>query len=283
MSFGALARALAAIALLSGMDAVIKALAARYPVFQVAFLRFAFGLVFASAALGTIRPGLPSRELVIANAGRAFLVVVTATTFFFALGELPLAETLVLSFLSPTFVALFGVFFLEERADRRVYAALLAGFAGVVVVLSDRFGVADRIPSLAGVAAALAAAVFYALSLVLLRSRAQRDPIVYIVFIQNLGPALILSPLAAAFWRAPDWSDLALFALSAALGVSGHFLLAGAYARAEAAPLASLDYTSLIWAALLGYFVFSEVPTLATAGGALLIIAGAYIASRRSA
>lgn len=281
MRSGALLRAAGAIFVLSLMDAVIKHLAARYPVFQVTFLRFAFGLLVALGALAAARPGLPSRETVIANAGRAALAVVTATTFFFALSELPLAEALVLTFLSPLFVALFGALMLGERPDRRILAALVAGFAGVLVVASDQLGEGGPARSLAGVAAALVSAVCYAFGLVLLRARAQRDPMTYIVFFQNLGPALILAAPAYAVWRAPSSADLALFALIGLLGVGGHFLLTSAFARAAAARLAALEYTALIWAALLGYLFFAEIPTLGTAVGAVLIVAGAIVASRR--
>lgn len=281
MRSGALLRAAGAIFVLSVMDAVIKDLAARYPVFQVTFLRFAFGLVVALGALAAARPGRPSRETVIANAGRAALAVVTATTFFFALSELPLAEALVLTFLSPLFVALFGALMLGERPDRRILVALVAGFAGVLVVASDQLGEGGRVRSLAGVAAALVSAVCYAFGLVLLRARAQRDPMTYIVFFQNLGPALILAGPAYAVWRAPSGADLALFALIGLLGVGGHFLMTSAFARAAAARLAALEYTALIWAALLGYLFFAEIPTLGTAVGAALIVAGAIVASRR--
>lgn len=281
MRRGALVRAAGAIFVLSLMDGVIKALAARYPVFQVTFLRFAFGLVVATAALAAARPGLPSRDTVIANAWRAALAVVTASTFFFALAELPLAEALVLTFLSPMFVALFGVLMLGERPDRHIMVALAAGFAGVLVVVSGQFGASGQVRSLAGVAAALVSAVCYAFGLVLLRARAQRDPMTYIVFFQNIGPALILSPAAYAVWQPPTLPDLALFALIGALGVGGHFLLTSAFARAEAARLAALEYTALIWAALLGYLLFAEVPTLGTVMGTVLIVAGAIVASRR--
>ena len=67
------------------------------------------------------------------------------------------------------------------------------------------------------------------------------------------------------------------------LGVTGHVLMAVAFARAEAAKLAPLEYTALIWAALIGYVVFDEVPTFATAIGAVLIIGAAAMASRRKA
>jgi drug/metabolite transporter (DMT)-like permease len=281
MVIGAFVRAAAAIAVLSAMDAVIKAMAAKYPTFEVVFLRFAFGLVIATGALVLARPGRPSRETVIANAGRAALAVVTATTFFFALGQLPLAEALVLTFLSPMFVALFGALMLGERPDRRILVALAAGFAGVLVVISDQFGVSSEARSLAGVAAALVSAVCYAFGLVLLRARAQRDPMVYIVFFQNLGPALILAPFAYAVWQPPTVIDLGWFALMAMLGVGGHFIMTSAFARAEAARLAALEYTALIWAALFGYLAFNEVPTLATVAGATLIVTGAVVASRR--
>src|SRR3954466_12455409 len=290
---GAFPRAAAAIAVLSAMDAVIKAMAARYPVFEVAFLRFAFGLVLASGTLLLARPGWPSRETVIANGGRALIAVMTATTFFFALSRLPLAEGLVLPFLSPTFVALFltflspmfvalfAVLMLGERPDRRIFMALAAGFTGVLVVVSDQFGAGAEARSLAGVGAALVSAVCYAFGLVLLRARAQRDPMVYIVFFQNLGPAVIIAPFAYSVWRGPHLADLGSFAFIAMLGVGGHFLMTSAFSRAEAARLAPLEYTALIWAALLGYGFFGEVPTVATLAGAVLIVAGAVIAARR--
>jgi hypothetical protein len=75
MRAGAVLRAATAIAVLSLMDAVIKTMAASYPIFQVAFLRFGFGLVVATAALALARPGLPSRETFLANAARAVLTV----------------------------------------------------------------------------------------------------------------------------------------------------------------------------------------------------------------
>ena len=109
MTFGPALRATAGIAVLSGMDAVIKGMAAHYPVLQVTFLRFVFGTLVAAGVVAVLRPGWPSRETAIANGLRSVIAVLTATTFFYALSELPLAETLVLSFLAPMFVALFGL------------------------------------------------------------------------------------------------------------------------------------------------------------------------------
>ncbi len=274
--------ALAAIAVLTLMDALIKSVSPRIPTFEIAFLRFAFGSVVAIAVFLAVRPGMPSRATIGANASRALLVVATSVTFFYALGQLPLAETITLSFMAPIFVALLGALFLKEHVGGRIIAALAAGFAGMIVIVAGQMG-ADfglRGP-VWGIAAALTSAVTYAASLVVLRARAQRDPAVTIVLIQNVAPALIIAPAAWWVWRAPAPSDLMLMALIGTLGTAGHLLLAHAFARAPAARLASLDYTALIWASLIGFFAFGEVPTLATLAGGALIVAGAMIAARR--
>ncbi|HEY8381941.1 MAG TPA: DMT family transporter [Microvirga sp.] len=281
MTFGPALRATAGIAVLSVMDAVIKGMSVYYPTFQVAFLRFVCGAIIATGVILVMRPGWPSRETVVANAMRSVVAVLTATTFFYALGQLPLAETLVLSFLAPTFVALFGMLLLKEPVDGRIVAALAIGFAGtlVVVVGGSGEGAAER--SLSGVVAALASAVFYALSVVLLRQRAQRDKFMHIVIFQNIGPMLLISPLGIAVWETPTLPHLAWFMVMGVLGVMGHILMATAFAKSEAARLAPLEYTALIWAALIGYAVFSEVPTIATMLGAVLIVGSALITSRR--
>jgi drug/metabolite transporter (DMT)-like permease len=280
MHFGPVLRATAGIAVLSAMDAVIKGMAAHYPIFQVTLLRFACGTLVATGVAAAMRPGWPSRETVVANALRSVVAVLTATTFFYALGQLPLAETLVLSFLAPTFVALFGMLLLEEPVDRRIVGALAVGFAGTVVVALGGGG-DGATRSWSGVAAAFASAVFYALSVVLLRQRAQRDKFIHIVIFQNVGPMLLVFPFGAAVWQPVVGPHLAWFLLMGVLGVIGHVLMATAFAKARAARLAPLEYTALIWAALIGYAAFGEIPTLATLGGGTLIIGAALITSRR--
>jgi S-adenosylmethionine uptake transporter len=283
MHFGPALRATAGIALLSVMDAVIKGMAPHYPLVQVAFLRFICGTLVATSVVIALRPGWPSRETVVANGMRSVVAVLTATTFFYALGQLPLAETLVLSFLAPTFVALFSALLLKERVDARIVGALAVGFAGtlIVVVGGGVGGEAGGPRSLTGVAAALASAVLYALSMVFLRQLAQRDKFMHIVMFQNLGPMLLIAPFGLAVWVTPSLPHLAWFMLMGMLGVAGHILMATAYAKSEAARLAPLEYTALVWATLLGYGVFHEVPTLATFAGGALIVGAALITSKR--
>jgi S-adenosylmethionine uptake transporter len=281
MQYGPALRAAAGIAVLSVMDAVIKGMSASYPTFQVALLRFICGTIVATGVIAVARPGWPSRETVQANILRSVAAVVTAVSFFYALGQLPLAETLVLSFLSPMFIALFGLLMLKEKVHPKIIAAIGIGFGGTLIVVLGQTAEAGATRSWLGVGAALLSAVTYALSLVLLRQRAQRDKFLHIVYFQNIGPALLVAPFGLWVWQPLNVMHLAWFMLMGVLGVIGHVLMATAYAKAEAARLAPLEYTALIWAVLIGYGVFSEIPTLATLAGGLLIVAAALLTSRR--
>jgi drug/metabolite transporter (DMT)-like permease len=279
--------AILAIAFLAVMDSVIKGLVARYPVTEVAFVRYVVGSLTMLCLVAWKRPGWPRPDTIRANAVRALLVIATAVCFFYALGALPLAETLVLSFLSPVFTSLFAAVLLKERIDLRVVGALAAGFGGVLVIIFGKSAPADAPNaawfggSLLGVLAVLTSSVTYSASNVLLRSRAQRDPVLIIVAIQNFAPCLMLATPALVFGRMPDRADLPALMVLGLLGVSGHLLLARAYAKVQAVRLAPLDYTALLWAVIIGYAAYDEVPSAATAIGAVMILGAAFIASRR--
>ncbi len=271
----------AGVGFLSVMDATVKQVASRYPVAEVSFLRFATGTVVIAVIVAWIRPGWPSRQMISVNAIRSLLTVATSLTFFFALTALPLAETVALSFLSPAFLALFGAWLLKERLSPKIGLALGVGFAGMLVIVSGQIGATAYGPlALAGACATLAAAVFYALSMVLLRSRATLDPIPLTVLVLHIAAGLILALPAWWVWRTPTPSDALIFGAIGVLGVGGHLLLANAFARAQAGRLAALEYTALLWAAGLGYLFFAEAPAIATIVGAVFIVASAWLANR---
>lgn len=271
--------ALLGIGVLSVMDALIKLVGAHFPTFQLVFLRFAFGLVFAGSLWLWLRPPLPTREAIRINTLRGFIGLATATMFFFALQSLPLAETIAFSFLSPLFLAGFSILILNERVSRGIAAGLALGFGGMLVMVVGQGAGGISLP-IAGVLAAVGSAVTYALSLVLLRQRAQQDALITIVLFQHIVPAIMMAVPAATVWITPSISDLAIFAAMAAMGVSGHFLMGMAFRRAEASRLAVTEYSALLYGTALGYMFFDEVPGLATLAGTVLIVAGTLIAMK---
>jgi drug/metabolite transporter (DMT)-like permease len=274
--------AIVAEGMLTLMDALIKELSPRYATLEIAFLRFAFGMIGATVYALWKRPGWPTRETIAFNGLRAVLIVVTASSFFFALGRLPLADAIAMSFVSPALTALLGAMVLGERLDWRVVLALVAGFAGMLMIVGGKLGsagVGEEV--LVGAIAVLVSAVGYSVSQILLRHRATRDPLAQIILFQNLGPALILAIPAFWVWVTPTPGDLVLFAALGTIGVVAHTMLAHAFARIEAARLAPVGYVTLVWGVLFGFLFFAEIPGLATIGGAALIVLGTLLTQRR--
>jgi drug/metabolite transporter (DMT)-like permease len=268
--------------LLTLMDAMIKSLAPRYSAIEIAFLRYAFGMIGAVVYAFATRPGWPTGEATIYNGVRAVLIVFTATTFFFALGKLSLADAIAMSFISPALTAVLGVLLLSERLDWRIVIGLIGGFLGMLLIVGGKLGSAGSERGvLLGAVAVLLSAIGYSLNVIMLRHRATRDPLAQIILFQNVGPALILALPALWVWSTPPIADLLQFAVLGTIGVIAHTMLAHAFARVEAARLAPVGYVTLVWGVLFGFLFFAEVPSLATLMGAALIVVGTLFAQRR--
>jgi S-adenosylmethionine uptake transporter len=270
--------ATSAILLFTTMDALVKSLPHDVPVIEVVTMRFAIAIPVALAAVWRMGAGWPTLASWKANVPRGVLNVGSTLLFFIALRRLPFAEALTLGYLAPLMLALMAAFVLGERLRAGVLGAVLVGLAGVGVIawsaLADSASVSG---DLIGIAAAFGSAVTYATNNVMLRSQAQRDAATSIVLIQQIVPAVVTLPFTAATWATPSAPVWFAFVLLGALGVGGHYLLTWAYRRAQAGVLASVDYLALPYAALLGFFVFGEVPAPAMWAGAALIVSGCLI------
>lgn len=271
------------IGVLSVMDALIKHVGARYPTVQLVFLRFSLGFLVASAIWLIQSPPKPTREAVKANTLRGFIGLATATSFFYALQTLPLAETIAFSFLSPLFLAAFGVLLLGEKLAKGVLLGLAVGFGGMVVMVLGQRSFGTTALPIAGVLAAIGSAVTYALSLTLLRQRAQQDALITIVAFQHIVPCCIMAIPAALVWVPLSATDLAIYTVMAVLGVGGHLLMGMAFRRAEASRLAITEYSALLYATVLGFLFFDETPGISTFAGTVLIVIGTLLAMRERA
>jgi S-adenosylmethionine uptake transporter len=268
---------------LSMMDATMKAVSNAYPIGQVVGLRYAAGAVFASTAFLLMRGTPPSLAAVKRNLFRAVIVLCVAACFFTAIARLPLAQAIALTFMAPLLMALLGRLILKEPISPRALAGILVGFVGVVVIARGEASTGGEAFDPIGIGAALACAVFYALSLVLMRQQSAKDSTITIVALSNLFAFLLITPVMAFQWQPLAPRHAALFALAGLLGTLGHLCLAWAYSRAHAGRLGILEYTAFLWGSALGYVVFSEVPTGWTlAGAALIIVACAFAATGRT-
>ncbi|MGE0183257.1 MAG: DMT family transporter [Parvularculaceae bacterium] len=272
--YRAIAYGAAGIAVLCAMDGVIKHLVATNNVLVVTLGRYLFGAAFALAIW--LRAGRPTltREMWKAHALRGFVIAMAATSFFWCLSVLPLAELIVITFVAPLLVPFMASVVLGEKVRPRSLIAGLAGFSGVIVAAwgGDNFSPDNQ--RLLGIAGALFSAVTYALSIVLLRGRAGKDGAEAVGVLGALIPGLIVALPALIVGEAPPASDLPEFLALGALAATGIYLLARAYANAEAQVLAPLEFTALIWASLIGFLFFSETPRPQVwLGGAIIVAA----------
>jgi S-adenosylmethionine uptake transporter len=269
------------IASFSMMDVLMKGLSIALGAYNAMLWRLGFGLLIGAVLFVGRRAPWPKRATMKLHWTRGAVTAGMATTFFWGLARVPIAEAIALSFIAPLITLYLAAVVLGERIGRESIIASLLGLGGVLVILSARVtGDYDR-EVLMGIGAIFVSAVLYAFNLILQRRQAQIASPTEIVFFQNLtaGSVLLLgAPLLAVV---PDTAHLPGLAGSALLSVVSLLLLSWAYARAEAQVLVPVEYTAFIWAALFGWLFYSEAVRATTVVGTVLIVAGCIIAARR--
>ncbi len=269
------------IAIFSAMDGYMKGLSIAIGAYNAMFWRTLVGTVLAGALYAVKREAMPSREAFRLHAMRGSIAAIMATTFFYGIARVPLAEGIALSFIAPLITLYLAAVMLGETIGRNAIFASVLGLAGVGVMLASRFGAAQYDAEvIKGIAAILVSAVFYAFNLILQRKQAQVASPFEIAFFQAMVVALLLgifAPFLAVVPGSAHWGDIAMSALLSMLAL---LLLSWAYARAEAQVLVTVEYTAFIWAALFGWLFFNEGVTIATLIGTALIVTGCLIATR---
>lgn len=260
------------------MDALAKHLGGTYHWVQLVFFRALFGflpvlpVVYNDGGLRALRTRHPVLHLI-----RSTAVLVALATYFIGLQHMPLADALTLAFTSPLFVTLLSMPLLGERVGPHRLLAILAGFGGVLVIMqpgADTFRPEAFYLIVAGAA--------FALSSVLTRLLGRTETNGAIIFYSTLGqflPALLVLPFV---WQMPvSLTDWLLFVGMGCLGGIGLQLITLAFRNAQASVLAPFEYTTLIWATLIGWIVWREWPgNHVWIGAAILVATGLYITYR---
>jgi S-adenosylmethionine uptake transporter len=278
----AFAVALAAIAVLSIMDAVMKHLVLTIGIISVSIWRSLANLLIAGALYLPLRVGLPSRATLRIHVARGVVMTVMALLFFWGIGKVPLAQAIALTFIAPLIALLLAALFLHEQIGRRSIAGSLAAFAGVIVIVLGQARAELGGEVLLGSAAIIASALCYAVNIVMMRHQALAARPFEINFFQSLTVG-VLWFAAIPFVGMPQWpaGQAAWVIIASLMSTAGALLFAWAYARAEASYLAVTEYSAFLWASALGWLVFQERVSLYTIAGAALIVGGCLIAARR--
>ena len=266
-------------ALFAVLNALLRLMATQLDPFQVQFLRYGMGCLvmlplILRSGIAAYVPKRPGGQFLrgAAHAGGLWL-------WFHALPHIPLADMTAIGFSGPIFIMI-GAFFLfkeQMRPDR--WVAALIGFAGVMVVLG---------PKLSGGAGTyhlimLASAPMFAWSFLLAKSLTRHErPSVIVVWLA-LTVAIYSAPLALLHWQSPTPAQWLTFLGCGVIGSLGHYCLTRSFVAIDISATQSVKFLDLLWAALLGWIMFADVPSQSTLiGGVVIAASTVWIARRES-
>ncbi len=246
--------------------------------FEIAFFRNFFGLVAALPLLLRHGPDLLKTTQLPRYGVRCAIGVVSMMAGFWAIGHLPLAQAVALSYSTPIFVTIAAVLFLHEQVRARRWIAVGLGFVGVLIIV--RPGSASFS---AGTLVALVAAVLSGVVSIQIKQLSQVDPADRIVFLTTLiwVPMSLLPALTV--WEWPQGITWLWVIAAGAMGTAGHMLWTRALKLGDVSALTPISFTQLPIVALAGWLLFQEPVDRWTAIGAMVIFsANAYIAHREA-
>ena len=270
----------AAVFVFAVVNALVKWQVATYPVTEVVFFRCWFALlpgvvlIAANGGIGALRTRRP-----FAHVSRAAVQFLSMIAIFTAFKLMPLADAVAITFANPLFLTVLSIPLLGEKVGLHRWGAVLVGFAGVMIMVQPGPGVLES-----GALFALANAFLGAAITISLRRMSLTETSTALVVWQLATTAILSTLLLPLGWITPTPWDAAVLALIGLGSGVGQYLWTQAFRFAPAAVAAPFSYTAMIWAMLLGFAIWGDVPTLALLVGAIVVAAsGLYILYRETA
>ncbi len=279
---GGIALKLASVVLFVIMSALIKA--APVPTGEAVFFRSFFALPVIVGWLvwrGDLATGLRANRLSL-HILRGVVGVSAMGFNFAALGLLPLPEVTALGYAAPLLTVIFAALLLGEKVRLFRLSAVMTGLVGVGIVMWPLLTVSHATPAvLWGVVFVMASAVLRSLVQIHIRRMVATEQTSAIVFYFTMTSTVLSLATLPFGWVLPSWEHSAMLIAAGVLGGIAQICLTAAYRGAEAALLAPFDYASILFAIVIGYAFFAEVPTpLMLAGSGVVIASGVAIILR---
>lgn len=259
-------------------DTFVKSVGVGIHPVEMALFRYVIGFILLSplflrvgaATLKTDRLRLHFLRAVAAGTGQAMA--------YYAVIHLMLADATAISFSRPLFVTLLAVFMLGEAVRWRRWTATAVGFVGVLIMVrpgQESFDNASLV--------AVVTAIIFAFALILIRRLSTTEPPIRILFYYHIFGVLIFLPPSLFLWRTPTPEELLYLFLIAAMTTVAMAFFVRALSVGEASIVGPMEYTRIVYAAILGYYFFFEIPDLWTLAGAVIIIASTVYIARHEA
>lgn len=260
------------------MDTTAKYLSSDYPVTQIVWARYVFHLLTLPLLIGggswlavarTKRLGL--------QVLRSLFLLGSTYFFFLAVKYIPLATATAIGFVGPLLVTALSMPLLKEKVGRRRWAAVIVGFGAVLVIIRPGAEVVHW-----AVFLPLLVAACFALYQITTRILSRSDSSLTTLFYSATAGAVAMTVLLPfESWRWPDAAGWGLMAFLGLIGGLGHYVMIRAFTIAPAASIAPFSYLNLVWATLLGFVMFADLPDRWTVIGAVMLAgSGLYVLYR---
>lgn len=271
----------AAMACMATLAALVKWCSGKgVPVLEVVFFRNAFAFIpvilyiARTQRFSVLKTRRPLGHLMRATVGLTGMVC-----GFMAVARLPLTQSTAIAFSSPLFMTALSALVLKEPVGVHRWAAVAVGFLGVLIMVHPD----PAHMAVAGTILAIVGALGAAGAMITIREISRTEPGPTIVFYFTLAGAALGLASAPFGWVMPDTQTLLLLMGSGLIGGVGQLLLTESLRNAPVAVVAPFDYSQLVWASLIGFFVWSETPRLTTLVGAVVVAgSGVYILFRET-
>ncbi len=275
---GILAMSIAAV-ILTVHDTGTKILLETYAANQIIAVRQSFGLLLIAAIIHFTTDWsvitVVNRQ---AMAWRCLTFITTTVLIVLSLNVLAIATVLAIVFASPLVVAFLSVPFLGERVGPWRWAAILAGFIGVLIILRPA-DPAFNLLLLVPVAAALSSGARDLIT----RWAGRTETSLGILFWSNVAIVIVAGATLPLNWQAVALEHWAILLATAVLNTMAHFLMIYALTVGDAALVSPFRYTALVWAVVLGYLVWGDIPDRWTITGSLIVVASGILLAIREA
>lgn len=251
----------------SVMVALIRLLGSSFPSVEIVFFRSlvqlcVLSVVFWRIGFSSLKPNRPRLQLV-----RSLLAVALINCNYYAFTQLPIADVTAIGFSRNLFVVILAMLFLGEKMNGSRMLVTLAGFIGILVIVRPGAGIFE---AAAGVA--LLGACLGAVMMTLIRKLTADDSNIVMMLYPALAISLMTSIPAMLVWVTPTSKELGLLILMALIGIIGQWCLIQGFRMGEATVVAPANYVRLVFATILGFYLFAEIPDAYTIFGSLIII-----------
>lgn len=260
-------------ALVTIMQAIVRAEGQVYPAIQLVFLRSLIGFLSVTPLVWRHRSKLTDLSNIRGHLARVAFNSAALTLNFAAFAALPLASVTAIGFTRPLVLLAMATILLGERVSRIRYAFTALGFLGIVMMVRP-----DAIPWNMGILAAFGSVFFGALAVVQTRRLAGEDTVVLMLF-YTVGLTVLTAVPAAIAWVPIPWSEAPNIILVGVLAQLGQYCWLQAYQKQEARLLAPIGYLSIVFSGTAGWLFFGEVPSLGLCIGAAIVVMTTILAT----